>query len=223
MIYINTRLLDETKELLNGGKSLLPVFQEFSRWLYDCYAVRAVNYKFDPIEYDKNGRYRLHILLHTTEDYRKLCEANGYTYNEEYGKVIAAGFAEIAERFSYADQTKLNDLLVIYTDVSAELKAEANMKATENASEWMKIKYAHVGFWTIFPAGTAAVVFFLKDKDVSTNQENGVCENVEREYFEVLKRYDEYGIFSREEFSMTFDSKENVDNNYQGSLYLYFK
>lgn len=223
MFYGDARLLDETKQLLKREKSLTPVFQEFSRWLFHRYGVRAINYQFDPIEYDKNGRWRLRIMLHTSEDYQKVLKVDGYTYNEDYQKEIAAGFAKIAEEFAYADQTQLNNLLVVYTDVSAELKVDANIKAAEHAGEWMKFKYTHAGFWTIYPAGTAAVVFCLKDRDVLTNQENGVSQSIENEYFEILKRYDEFGMFNREGFSIAYDSKENVDNNYHGSLYLYFK
>lgn len=42
-------------------------------------------------------------------------------------------------------------------------------------------------------------------------------------YFEIARRYDDFGYLTRAEIAIRVDSKENFDVNYSGNWFYYFK
>ncbi len=65
------------------------------------------------------------------------------------------------------------------------------------------------------------VVFYFTDNDISVSNVNGASEKITNDYYTILKKYDELNYFTRENIAIKFDSKENVDNNFGGSLFYY--
>ncbi len=47
-------------------------------------------------------------------------------------------------------------------------------------------------------------------------------EKLRIDYFNILKKYDEFDYIKMEDFSIAFDSKENLDKNYKGNWYFYY-
>lgn len=41
-------------------------------------------------------------------------------------------------------------------------------------------------------------------------------------YLDLLNRYDEFGFFTKENFHVEIDSKENFDNNFNSNWYYYY-
>ncbi len=67
------------------------------------------------------------------------------------------------------------------------------------------------------------MVFFHEDVDIKNNAENGICEMIRNDYYTELKKHDEFNVYNPDNFIVNFDSKENLDKNYSGNLYYYFK
>jgi hypothetical protein len=44
-----------------------------------------------------------------------------------------------------------------------------------------------------------------------------------KDYWQALEKHDEFAVFQPGELAVTFDSKENLDRNYEGNLFYYFK
>jgi hypothetical protein len=221
--YQETQIYKEAIEIFAGRAELAPVFKAFAKWMGERYGVRALNFRFGKVEYDQGDRHFLYIMLQDRGDYLKLMAPDGYTYIQEYCHEIAEKFAETAIDFSYAAPEQLTGLLVSYKDFSLEARTDANCKASQEVAEWMKIKYARAGFYQVYPMGTDGVVFYMTDDEVAANATNGVSESILHEYREVLKAYDEFDFYTDGDFKLKFDSKENVDQNYQGNMYFYFK
>ena len=79
--------------------------------------------------------------------------------------------------------------------------------------------------WKLSIMGPGLVVFYEKDADVKTNLDNGITNEIKDKIISIFKENDKLNIFEfvyRDEY-LSFDSKENLDNNYHGSLYLYFR
>jgi hypothetical protein len=68
---------------------------------------------------------------------------------------------------------------------------------------------------------TASVVFYHSDVDIMTNENNGLSNSITNDYYSILKKYDELNYYTRENISLKFDSKENLDKNFEGSLFYY--
>ncbi len=72
-------------------------------------------------------------------------------------------------------------------------------------------------------ASYGAVVFYYLYKDVAENQNKDVNKTIQDEYYLILKKYDELDYFTRDNMRLKFDSKENVDKNFQGNVNNYFR
>ncbi|WP_229127248.1 hypothetical protein [Bacteroides stercoris] len=69
----------------------------------------------------------------------------------------------------------------------------------------------------------ANVVFFLyEDKQVRQYKERGFIDIWSEMYLDLLNRYDEFGFFTKENFHIKLDSKENFDNNFNSNWYYYY-
>jgi len=44
-----------------------------------------------------------------------------------------------------------------------------------------------------------------------------------KNYFQLLKQYDEFGYFKEDDFFIYLNSKENFDTNYESNWYYYYK
>jgi hypothetical protein len=68
---------------------------------------------------------------------------------------------------------------------------------------------------------SSSVVFYYSDADITVNENNGISKAIMDTYYSILKKYDELNYFTRENIRLKFDSKENLDKNYQGNLFYY--
>ena len=66
-----------------------------------------------------------------------------------------------------------------------------------------------------------SVVFYFSDEDIFRYLESGVSQTVTDEYYSILKKHDDLSLFTKDNLRLSFDSKENVDKNYAGSLFYY--
>lgn len=46
--------------------------------------------------------------------------------------------------------------------------------------------------------------------------------DIQEMYLDLLNRYDEFGFFTKENFHIKLDSKENFDNNFNSNWYYYY-
>jgi hypothetical protein len=139
--------------------------------------------------------------------------------NKEYQNQIAREFQSLAAKHRFATEEQLRDLFVIYNDFSEEAKTEANWKAIDRFKWVAKFKYPTV--WKVISMFSSTVVFYHRDSDIMPNEQKGLSEKIVDDYYSVLKKYDDLNYFTRENIQVKFDSKENVDKNYEGSLFYY--
>jgi hypothetical protein len=162
----------------------------------------------------------LYVIIETAEDCQKMYIGT-FELNEEYQKEIAKEFQRLAIKHGFATQDQLQDLFVMYNDFSQEAKTDANRKAADEVQRRIKEKYPMV--WDIFTEHFGSVVFYYSDLEIAQNESSGISKLITEDYYTVLKKYDELGYFSKANISLEFDSKENLDKNYQGNLFYYSK
>ena len=115
----------------------------------------------------------------------------------------------------------MSNLLVVYNDFSEEAKTAANWNAIKKANNYLKRKYRNDSLWYVEAEFSSVVIFYLNESDISRNDENGISRKIKMDYFNILKKYDEMNYYTLDNFVMTFDSKENLDKNYEGNLFYY--
>jgi hypothetical protein len=216
MILLDKKVYRETKKIALGKIKKSPLVQELSDWFMSQYSVCVLNIEFSKLV--RSERYRLYVILENSDDYRKM-HKNHLEPKEEYQCQVAVEFGKLALKHKFADESKLQNLFVAYNNFSEEAKTEANSAAVKEAKKYIKKKYPAV--WGMIAIFSNSVVFYGSDSDIAVNESNGISKAIADAYYSVLKKYDELNYYTHENISLSFDSKENLDKNYQGSLFYY--
>lgn len=101
-------------------------------------------------------------------------------------------------------------------------KVETNNAVTQHEILELKGKLRCNDIWEISRCLSNVVFFLYKDKQVSQYEERGYIDKWSEMYLGLLKRYDEFGFYTKENFHIKLDSKENFDNNFNGDWYYYY-
>ena len=222
MISVDNPIYQETLDLLRGQKQLSPLYTELKAWLLNEFQITSYNFEFRKMNWaHAPGRFRLMLLLSSRADYDSMFE--GYNYSADKQAAISQKLYELAIKYQVPDLDRYQDVFIAYCDFSEEIRADCNSMAYTRLKERLKEKYRFHAVWDIFALFSFLTVFYQKDADVHLNQENGISRQIKNEYYETLHALDEFRVFTYESFNITFDSKENLDDHYQGNLYFYFK
>lgn len=218
MVQLDDDVYNETKKIALGISKKSPMLMELSDWFTRTYSVKILNIEFSKLETSKTNRYRLYVIIENPEDYQKMY-VRTFEPKEEYQREIALEFQKLAIKHQFATEEQLEDLFVIYNDFSEEAKTEANWQAANEVEQVLKDKYSVV--WDVFPIFSGSVVFYYFDLDIAANENKGISKLITEDYYSILKKYDELNFFTRENIGLKFDSKENLDKNYEGNFFNY--
>lgn len=219
MVLLDDELYQETKSIVLGEHKRSELLNELSDWCMKRYSISILNIQFSKLAAEGNANlYRLYIIVQNTEDFDRMYTAP-FKLNEVYDQQIADEFRRLASKYQYTDNTNLRRFIVRFNDFSEEAKTDANWQAIEAAKELITSRYPTV--WHIEAIFSSSVVFYYSDNDISENEKAGIGQKIVDDYYSILKKYDELNYFTPENFVIKFDSKENLDKNYQGSLFNY--
>lgn len=218
MISLDSRTYKETKQIALGQSKMSPMLAELAHWFLQTYSIKVLNFEFGKMAIPALDRYRLYVIVEGQVDYQKMFSQPSEP-NAEYQDQIEKRFCDIALKYQFASKEQLKNLFVIYNDFSREAKTEANQDAASEVRAAVKQKYPFV--WDVITMFWSSVVFYYTDEEVKANDRAGVNARIADDYYSILKKYDELNYFTRENMEIRFDSKENLDKNYEGNLFYY--
>lgn len=96
-------------------------------------------------------------------------------------------------------------------------------KLSEGEIEAPKNQLANPDLWVISRCFGHVTFMFYTDAQVAKYEANGLKEVYARKYLAILKPNDEFGYLSADDFAVSFDSKQNFDDNYNSNWYWYYK
>jgi hypothetical protein len=218
MVLLDDKTYQETKDIILGKSKRSPLLNEFALWFSRKYSVKIVNFTFDKLTTLGVNRHRLCVIIENTKGYEKMFTRT-FEYNGVYQFETAHEFEKLAVKHKFTDEESLEDLFVSFIDFSDEARTDANWKAKKEVKESLKDKYSFI--WNVISPFSGSVVFYYDNQDVETYKNNGISRQITDEYYSILKKYDELNYFTKENICLTFDSKENLDKNYEGNLFYY--
>lgn len=163
---------------------------------------------------------RLQIILEHHEDAHRF--RDGYNFDTKKQRAIAAHFREIINT-QLSHGYDVNGLFVVFSAFAPIAKAEADSRLSEQQIEALKNRLANPDLWKILRFFGHVTFMFYTEKQAATYEANGQKELYGRKYFEILKPNDEFGYLFPDEFPVSFDSKQNFDDNYESNWYYYYK
>jgi hypothetical protein len=220
MLLLDEEHYHETKNIVLGRSNKSPLVMELSDWFVRTYSVKLLNIEFDKMSTLNTKRHRLSVILENPEDYQKM-HVSVHMPKKEYQKEIADEFQKLAAKYSFATEEQLEDLFVFYIDFSDEVKMTVCQNAAKEVERVIKVKFSAV--WDVFTSFGKLFVFYYSDSDIINNEGNGISKAITEEYFSIVKKNDELNYLTIDNIWLKFDSKENLDKNYNGSFQNYIR
>jgi hypothetical protein len=115
------------------------------------------------------------------------------------------------------------DIWVVFTSFEPIAKDEANSSIPESEIRELKRAISDENLWEISRSFSATTFFLYTDKQVKDYENSDTRKLWTQKYFDILEKYNEFGYFKRDSFSVDFDSKENFDTNYESNWFYYYR
>ena len=217
MITASDREYKATKRIRQGKKTLAPPFDELAAWISAKWSVSVLN-----VIYDRANSLhapRIQVILEYEADKKKFYR--GMNFDRTKQKAVASRFLEIIGRCE-TDDFAVDGLFVVFSAFAPIAKQEADSHIPDAEVAALKKLIGDRSLWEISRCFGHVTFFFYTDSQVRAAAAKGLKETYSRMYFELLKPHDEFGYLRPQDFAVSFDSKQNFDENYESSWFYYY-
>lgn len=163
---------------------------------------------------------RLQIILEHPSHAQKF--RRGVNFDPGEQQAIAEKFLEIIGR----DDTHnfdVDGLFVVFSAFSRLAKEEADSQISDAEIQDLKTRIGNPDLWEISRCFGHVTFFFFTDEQTKRYEAQGNKEEYARMYFEILRPHDEFGYLKEKHFEVSFDSKQNFDENYKSNWFYYYR
>jgi len=241
MIWIDKKAFKETYSVLKQKTNMKPIFADLKRFIEDRYSIKVLNIVYEKIKFKPNKNSYVY-----GKKYRLICYVSSYAEREkmqnrvdvqldnfpnahkmvndiDIQNTILDNFYQLSKKYNFKINVKKEEIWVDYfywfsTDYMSLIVSKVQKKLIEDVLSKYKII---ANIWGIHTGTFGIVIFYDTDSNKLINLQNGISEEIKNEIYSKVKQLDEFDFYKEEYIS--FDSKENLDKNYKGSLYYYFK
>jgi hypothetical protein len=116
-----------------------------------------------------------------------------------------------------------DNLFVVFSAFAPLACEEADSRLTDKQIEKLKVGLNNPDLWLISRCFGKVTVMFYTEQQLSKYDTAEVKEEYASKYFELVKANDEFGYLSSSDFSVSFDSKQNIDEKFESNWYYYYK
>ncbi len=245
MIWIDKKRFKETYSILKQKTNMKPIFVDLKRFIEDAYSITVYNIFYEPIKsgffnkpnknsYIYGKKYRLIIYVSSYSEREKMQNrvdvqmenapnAFKMVNDKDIQNTILNKFFQLSEKYNFKINVKKEDIWVDYfywfsSQYMSLIVSKVQQKLIKDILSEYKKKS---NIWGIHTGTFGIVIYYNTDSNKLVNQQNGISEEIKNKIYSGVKQLDEFDFYKEEYIS--FDSKENLDKNYQGNLYYYFK
>jgi hypothetical protein len=208
----------QTKQLKISGGSLPSPYRELADWIKVHYEVQALNLFLDTIE--PNSRPRLNVILEWAADGQKFRQKDSPNFDKDAQRAVQQQFASLTQKMEL-QTADVSRLLVIFSAFESVARIEANQRVTDHDITNLKAGLADPELWKIRTCFDGVTFFLYTGAQLKAHQDKGVRDLYIREYSRLTEQYDEFGYLRTRGISVSLDSKENFDTNFQGNWFYY--
>lgn len=219
MLFGDKKLYNQTCALKRGEQKLPPLLENLRSRIAGRLDIRVLNIVYDRIDLGPaKGMPRLNIIVNAQIDVSRIKE-NLFNFKPDAQAVILEEFNTTAKHAGW-DCHKVH---LISDDFSEEAMNQAVFQFFGKDRKKLVKQFSAHRIWDITGMSKHIVVFF-KDEEAKADALSNDGENqIRQACYAAVKPYDEFDYLTPENMSLVFDSKENLDNKYEGNLFYYFK
>jgi hypothetical protein len=204
--FLLTRLIKLGKR--KEAAAHIPLIQ----WIFKKYNQRPLTVFADPLN---ESILRLQIIF----EFKK--EADFFLLKRTFG-FSAQKQSAVAKKYCQLLNEKSNkDILVLFYAFEPLAKEQANNKVPQKFIAAFKEKYKDQ-LWEVARYGEHTTFFFYSDEQLKRAKASNLLFSIKQEYYQTLKKFDEFNYINLETFNAVFDSKENFDTHYNGNWRAYY-
>ncbi|MCB0202614.1 MAG: hypothetical protein KDI03_21285 [Anaerolineae bacterium] len=218
MVILDDDTYVSAKNIALGTTPRSQIANDFATWAASNHAIEIIDAQLHESEPPSKYGYTLRMIIANTQDYQKT-NLSPWKRNEQLLTEMAEQYLVLAAGQSDTASIRPADLFVVCVDFSQEAMTEANWRATKEFG--LEVKRKHPAVWDVISEFYCSVVFYFHETDIIVHEDSGLSQALRNEYYSILKTHDDLNLFSKDNICLKFDSKENVDRNYAGSLFYY--
>lgn len=202
----------QTKRVLLGQESMNKEYAQLAEFIQERFSVQVINVIC------AKGEDSINLTLcFKYENEVNYFYKGRFVVDSRKRNTILNKFKQIANIENKADSIYLS-----YQAFETLAKEEANNSITQLEILELKEKLHCNDLWDISRCLANVVFFLYEDKQVRQYKERGFIDIWSEMYLGLLNRYDEFGFFTKENFHVKLDSKENFDTNFNSNWYYYY-
>lgn len=219
----NKAVYEEIRQFKTGEQMPSPFLRTLAAWFQDEFGVNLVNLRWGTTEGKHSNDFWILLYVNNQDDWQKmhtlLQPSNKPTSRSKHiEKLITRQFKTVAAAQGILNNQSTNAISIRVENffwIAKEL-------AHEHVSDafFSQIQAENSQIWRVIRQPFA--IFYYLENQLEDNQKNGRNQAILERYYEEIKRFDEVNYITRENLGLIFDSKENLDSNYQGNLGFYF-
>jgi hypothetical protein len=224
------------KRIKQGVVRLDPIYDRFVDRFHARYGIPLLTIGLDSI--DRPGGEgktpRVAVVLERSLQYRAFL-TSPFNYDKAKQKEIARLLTTavpartLRESFDLPHKRlgsapKAEDIFVCFQDFEDVAKHEVHDLAVDSELKQFESSLG-IGdqFWCTQRFTGPPIVFVHTDAQAQALRASPVRDTWADTYYEIAKRYDEFGYLDRAEIAIMVDSEENFETNYASNWYYYFK
>jgi hypothetical protein len=223
-MFDDPEIYERTRSLKLGTAKLSGWAEELRSQIAEVFQMSVLNVFSDRIDIGPaKGRPRLHIIVERASAYhffRNGLFATGDMIVKEHHDRILGMYFDLLHRLAREAELGTKKVLLIIDCFEAGARCAAAESFRTHDAAVVAAEFPTI--WKITGAGPFIIAFFIDEKAKSAAAESNTHLQIERACYEGIKRYDEFEYFTRDSFGIRFDSKEILDQKFDGSLFYYF-
>jgi hypothetical protein len=204
--YLLTRLIKLGKR--KEATTHIPIMQ----WIFKKYNSKPLAIFTDALN---ESTVRLQIIFESKKETDFFLLKRTFGFSPQKQSAVAKKYLELM------DEKPNKDILVLFYAFEPLAKEQANNKVPQKFIAGLKEKYKEQ-LWEIARYGEHTTFFFYTDEQLKRAKASNLLFSIKQEYYQTLKKFDEFGYFQLETFNTVFDSKENFDTHYNGNWRAYY-
>lgn len=221
MLFGNEKLYSLVRDIKLGLIEVPPVFAQLRDWLQNEFNVSVIYIALEHVELGPNtGTPRLNVILETDGE----CDSrknDTISILSKMEHLILSRFKKLVRMNHLKYDTE--GIFLIVDNFSDECVSRACYTFLKTDADRIISEFSNIPIWKIDGFYRSLVVFLKTENDIRLRCADGTCERISNRCFDAVKPYDEFGYLSAKSFRLEFDSKENLDKNYNGSFFNYWR
>ncbi|MEM6724918.1 MAG: hypothetical protein AAF598_12820 [Bacteroidota bacterium] len=212
----------QTKAVLRGERQLDSLKQQLIHWISNRFEIDVINIEYDKIA--QGTRDRINVIVRKRADAEKMDHRGPdyFGYDQAYQQEILDAFQRIyagANFIDFSGELKPWVMFSVFNDIAL---SEANTAISLQELTTITEEYAALGIWQIIQFFGATVVFHFKTDQVE-HLDQAKAESLRKRLLQAIKAHDEFDLIEEATFTLNFDSKEHLDQKFDGNMLNYFR